>query len=45
MLRSLYRDGTVGFVDLYLMLEALVDFLGEADLLLWHEFVGKSLWL
>ena len=39
MLRLLDLDAAIGLADLDCVFEALVDFLGEADLLFWHQLV------
>ena len=43
MLRALNANMTICFVDLYSSSETFVDFLCQADLFLWHEFVGEAL--
>ena len=40
MLGALDTDVAISLVDVDSVLEALVDFLGQANLFLWHQLVG-----
>ena len=43
MLRALYSDVTIGFVNFDTMFKALDNLFGQTDLLLGHQFIWQAL--
>lgn len=45
MLRALYSDVTIGFVNFDTMFKTLDNFFSKTNLLLGHQFIGQALGL